>query len=250
MLRGRTALILLFLLDLVSRMATGQWLNYPAAGIPRLRDGKPNLSAPTPRSPDGKPDLYGLWESDALRQGPFDMPPPIAVKPEDVILTPAGEALERGRKEERFLNARCLPQNLATRVRVLPFKILTLKGMVVILYELDTTYRQIFTDGRELAKDANLTWAEYSVATWDSDTLVVDTTGFNCAETILPGRRPHSNALHIIERFRRRDFGHLDIQFTIDDPKMYAKPWSFKEEFHLAPDTELLEYVRTRMNRT
>src|SRR5215471_16723503 len=101
--------------------ATAQWLNYPAPGIPRLPDGKPNLSVPTPRGPDGKPDLYGLWESASARQGPFDMPPEIAVKPEDVILTPEGEAWQRARKENRFLNAQCLPQNLATRVRVLPF---------------------------------------------------------------------------------------------------------------------------------
>src|SRR5215475_9513701 len=96
MLRGRTALILLFLLDLVSRMATGQWLNYPAAGIPRLRDGKPNLSAPTPRSPDGKPDLYGLWEEEKV-QGPYQIMPlqPSAIKPEDVILTPEGETWQR-----------------------------------------------------------------------------------------------------------------------------------------------------------
>jgi hypothetical protein len=230
-------------LTALTTTASAQWLNYPAPGIPRLADGKPNLLAPTPRSADSKPDLSGLWESDSARQGPFDMPPPIAVKAEDIILTPAGEALQRGRKENRFLNARCLPQNLATRVRGLPFKILTLKGMVVILYELYTNYRQIFTDGRELPKDPSPTWTRYSVGKWDGDTLVVDTTGFNDAESIVPEGHPHSDALHIIERFRRRDFGHLEIQFTINDPKVYAKPWSFKEDRHLIPDTELLEYV-------
>ena len=110
---------LLLVLTALGTTAAAQWLNYPAPDIPRLPGGKPNFSAPTPRSPDGKPDLSGLWESDATRQEPFDMPPPIAIKPEDVILTPAGEALQRGRKENRFLNARCLPQNLPTHVRVL-----------------------------------------------------------------------------------------------------------------------------------
>jgi hypothetical protein len=231
------------ILILTSFSATigAQWLNYPAPGIPRLPDGKPNLSAPTPRSADGKPDLSGLWESERVRQGPFDMPPPIAVKPEDVILTPEGEAWQRQHNESHFLNARCLPQNLVTRM-LLPFKILPLRGTVVILYELYTNYRQIFTDGRELPKDPNPTWTGYSVGKWDGDTLVVDTTGFNDAETIL-FNRPHSDALHIVERFRRRDFGHLEIQFTIVDPKVYAKPWSFKEDAHLIPDTELLEYV-------
>ena len=218
-----------------------QWLNYPAPGIPRLPDGKPNLSAPAPRGPDGKPDLYGLWESERVRQGPFDMPPEIAIKPEDVVLTPEGEAWQRQHKENRFLNARCLPQQLATRM-LLPFKIFPLRGTVVILYELYTNYRQIFTDGRELPKDPNPTWTGYSVGKWDGDTLVVDTTGFNDAESILPNRRPHSDALHIIERFRRPDFGHLQIEYTIDDAKIYTKPWTIKQNHHLTPDTELLEY--------
>ncbi|HEY7334468.1 MAG TPA: hypothetical protein VH639_06265 [Bryobacteraceae bacterium] len=221
-----------------------QWLNYPAAGIPRLPDGKPNLSAPAPKGPDGKPDLYGLWEEEKV-QGPYQIMPllPSAIKPEDVILTPEGETWQRQHKEDHFLDAQCLPRNLVSRVRLEPFKILPLRGTVVILYELDTTYRQIFTDGRELPKDPNPAWWGYSVGKWDGDTLVVDTTGFNDAETILPNGRPHSDALHIIERFRRRDFGHLEIQFKIDDPKIYAKPWSFKEEAHLIPDTELLEYI-------
>ena len=219
-----------------------QWLNYPAPGIPRLPDGKPNLSAPVPRSSDGKPDLSGLWESESVRQGLFDMLPAL-VKPGDVVLTPDGEAWQRQHKENHFLDVQCLPIHLLLRARGAPFKVLSLRGMVVILYEIQTTYRQIFTDGRELPKDPNPTWSGYSVGKWDGDTLVVDTTGFNDAETILPGRRPHSDALHMIERFWRRDFGHLEVQFTIDDPKMYAKTWSFKEEFQLTPDTELLEYV-------
>jgi len=115
--------------------------------------------------------------------------------------------------------------------------------MVVILYEHQTTYRQIFMDGRPLPKDPNPTWSGYSIGKWDGDTLEVDTTGFNSDEWILPGRRPHSDALHIIERFRRRDFGHLEIQSTINDPKIYAKTWTMKAEFRLTPDTELLEYV-------
>jgi len=233
---------LLFVLTAFGTTAAAQWLNYPAAGIPRLPDGKPNLSAPAPKGPDGKPDLYGLWESERVRQGPFDMPPEVEIKPEDLVLSPAGETWQRQHKENRFLNAQCLPQNLATR-ELLPFKILPLRGIVVILYEIYTGYRQIFTDGRELPKDPNPTWSGYSVGKWDGDTLVVDTTGFNDAESILPNRRPHSDALHIIERFRRRDFGHLEIQFTIDDPKVYAKPWSFTTENHLVPDTELLEYI-------
>ena len=229
----------------VSTGLGAQWLNYPAPGIPRLPDGKPNLSAPTPRTPDGKPDLYGIWKSDnlltqgALGQTTLTFP----IKPEDVILTREGEVLPRRRNENYFPGAECLPITLPRHTAVQPFKIFPLRGTVVILYEHQTTYRQIFMDGRELPKDPNPTWRGYSVGKWDGDTLVADTSGFNDDEEILPGRRPHSDALHIIERYRRPDFGHLEIQFTIDDPTVYAKPWRFKEEFHLTPDTELLEYI-------
>jgi hypothetical protein len=219
----------------VATTSAAQWLNYPAPGIPRLPDGKPNLAALAPRTPDGKPDLYGIWE----REGAGQVAIAASVKPEDVILTPEAQAQRRQPKGSYL----CLPESLPQRTAALPFKILTLRGMVVILYEVQTTYRQIFTDGRELPKDPNPTWTGYSVGKWDGDTLVVDTTGFNDAESILPERRPHSDALHLIERFRRRDFGNLEIQFTIDDPKIYAKPWSFKAEYRLLPDTELLEYV-------
>jgi hypothetical protein len=136
-----------------------------------------------------------------------------------------------------------LPENIVGLSSVEPFKIFSNRGVVVILYEEQTTYRQIFTDGRQLPKDPNPAWRGYSIGKWEGDTLVVDTTGFNEEESILPGRRPHSDALHIIERFRRPDFGHLEIQFTIDDPKVYTKPWTIKVNSHLVPDTELLEYI-------
>jgi hypothetical protein len=227
--------------------ATGQWLNYPAPGIPRLPDGRPNLSAPTPRTPDGKPDLSGIWVLDRppdpfgdLYRTPDDTQ--IEIKPEDVILTPEGEAL-RGRMQPKFLGARCLPRDLALYTAVQPFKMIAFKGALVLLYEYQTTYRQIFMDGRKLPKDPNPAWWGYSVGKWDGDTLVVDTTGFNDDVPLTGAGHPHSDALHVIQRFRRRDFGHLEIQFTIDDPKVYAKPWSFKEEHHLTPDTELLEFI-------
>jgi len=223
--------------------ATGQWLNYPAAGIPRLPNGNPNLSSPAPRSPDGKPDLYGIWVMDETPQeGPFVQAPKNEIQPEEIILTPQGEALQR-RIKENFSDAECKPLNFPGLARVQPFKILPSRGSVAILYEVSTSYRQFFLDGRELPKDHNPAWRGYSVGKWDGDTLVVETNGFNDRTNLSGGRRPHSDALHIIERFRRPDFGHLEIQYTVDDPKVYAKPWTIKQSLHLTPDTELLEYV-------
>jgi hypothetical protein len=226
---------IILILTLFGVTATAQWLNYPAPGIPRLPNGEPNLSAPAPRSSDGKPDLSGLWTNDA---DPLLPRPPVELKPEDIVLTPQGKALQRPR-EHYFPGARCLPNILY--LTVAPFKIFVSRDTVVMLYEHDTTFRQIFIDGRQLPQDPNPTWMGYSVGKWEDDTLVVDTSGFKDDDLILPG--PHSDALHIIERYRRRDFGHLEIQLTIDDPKIYAKPWTMKVNSHLIPDTELLEYI-------
>ena len=234
------------LLTALGTVAAAQWLNFRAPGIPRLPDGKPNLSAPAPRTADGKPDLDGIWlnEDGPLNElgvrtarGTFE------IRPEEIVLTPEGEEWRR-QHQGNHLDGRCLPEDFSMRVRFNPIKILTFKGLVVILYELHTSYRQIFMDGRALPKEPNPTWSGYSVGRWDGDTLVVDTTGFNDAETIVPGPRPHSDALHIIERFRRPDFGHLDYEITFDDPKMYAKPWTIKHsKLHLDPDDELLEFI-------
>jgi hypothetical protein len=121
--------------------------------------------------------------------------------------------------------------------------------MVLILYEAFATFRQIFTDGRSLPPDPNPSWMGYSVGHWEGETLVVDTAGFNDKSWIDTGGRPHSEALHVTERYRRRDFGHLEIQITIDDPKAYTKPWTVTEVLHLLPDTELLEYVCNENNK-
>jgi len=150
---------IILMLTAFGATAAAQWLNYPAPGIPRLQDGKPNLSAPAPKGPDGKPDLYGLWEFDreldtTRRFDPVleTAAPGITIKPEDIVLTSEGKALQRQRRENYFPGAQCLPDPLPRRYGALPFKILTLSGLVVILYEDKTTYRQIFMDGRRFPK--------------------------------------------------------------------------------------------------
>ena len=128
-----------------------------------------------------------------------------------------------------------------------PHKIVQFPELIVILYEESTLYRQIFLDGRELPKEPNPTWMGYSVGHWDGDTLVVDTAGFNDQVWIWSGH-PHTEALRTIERFRRRDFGHMELQVAFNDPKTYTMPWTLLFDLQLVPDTELLESICNENN--
>jgi len=186
--------------------------------------------------------LDGIWLIEERPLNEFGIQPTVfEIRPEDVILTPEGETLQQRMRQNDFPSVRCLPGNIAGLAAApQPFTIFSNRGVLVILYELQTTYRQIFTDGRPLPTDPNPAWRGYSIGKWDGDTLVVDTSGFNDQAPVPRGL--HSEAFHIIERFRRPDFGHLEIQYTVDDPKVYAKPWTIKQHHHLTPDTELLEY--------
>ena len=121
-------------------------------------------------------------------------------------------------------------------------KILQTPGVIAFLSE-DGQFRQILTDGRELPKDPNPTWQGYSVGHWDGDTLVVESAGFNDKTWLDFGGHPHTEKLRVTERFYRKDFGHMDLGITFDDPKAYTRPWTISVEMVLMPDTELLEYV-------
>ncbi len=120
---------------------------------------------------------------------------------------------------------------------------------MIILYEAFGIYRQIFMDGRELPKDPNPSWMGYSIGKWDGDALVVETSGFNGKTWLDQAGHPATEALHVTERFRRPDFGHLSIEVTINDPKAYTKPWSVTEGMQLLADTDLLEFVCSENNR-
>ena len=122
-----------------------------------------------------------------------------------------------------------------------PYKILQTPRMIAMLYERDTTFRQVYTDGRKLPEDPQPTWLGYSVGKWDGDSLVVDTTGFNDRGWLDARGHTHSEALHITERFHRLDFGHMEVQMTIDDPQTYHRPFTIKLKQHLLPDTDVLE---------
>ena len=230
--------------------ALGQWADV-RANIPRTSDGKPNLAAPVPLTTDGKPDLSGVWQvSQTFQDGVPKYIGNLAadLKPDDAPkLQPLAEALLKQRVEtlgKDFPLSRCLPPGVPLIHAIpVPFKIVQVQGMVVILYEAWTTFRQIFTDGRRLPKDPNPTWMGYSVGTWNGDTLVVDTEGLNDKSWLDLMGHPHTEALHVIERYRRINLGRMEIQITIDDPEAYAKPWTVTESSRLLPDTELLEFI-------
>jgi hypothetical protein len=227
----------------------GQWLNLPTPGVPRLPDGKPNLSAPAPRGPDGKPDLSGIWRPNPK----FNNNLAADLKPGDVPLLPAAAAVLQERRDTLGKDdpqARCLPPGVPRQSAVpFPFRIIQQPGLIAILYEYGTIYRQIFTDGRELPKDPNPTWMGYSIGRWEGDTLVVETIGFNGRTWLDDLGHPISDKLRVVERFQRQDFGNMDVGVTIDDPPTYSRPWSMTMDLRLAADTELLEFICNENNK-
>ena len=245
-------------------LSPAQWVNYPTPGIPRTADGKPNLTAPAPRRADGKPDLSGIWQ---VEPTPWEEMKPLVgnlndafapgddlrdfskyainiladFKPEEAPLRPEARAALRQRPPE---TNRCLPDGTPFVYLIpTPARWIQTPGLIGIAVEGKQPFRQIYTDGRKPPADRQPMWQGYSVGKWEGDTLVVDAIGFN-DKTVLDGMgHPHSDALHEIERYHRRDFGHMDVELTIDDPKMYTKPFSIKYTKLLLPDTDILEYV-------
>ena len=140
----------------------------------------------------------------------------------------------------------CHPMGVpAVSLAPIPQKIIQTPEITAVLYEADTVFRQIFTDGRKLPDVSIPSYMGYSVGHWDGDTLVVDTAGFNEKSWLDRLGHTHTDALHLVERFHRRDLGHLDVTFTIDDPKIFAKPVTFTQTYTLTPDADLLEYFCT-----
>lgn len=265
MRRQTTKIGLMFAGTLIG--AHAQWLNYPAAGTPRTRDGKPNLSAKAPRAANGKPDLSGVWLTEYSPPGengfnaslnyavvPGDDPRTFSkyvlniladFKPEESPMRPEAAEILRTRFPAQNPSAHCLPHSVA-RADIhsyAPFKIVQTPGVMVFLYEIDGTHRQVYTDGRKLPKDPQPSWLGYSVGRWEGETLVIDTAGFNDKSWLDSAGHPHSEALRIEERFHRRDFGHMDLKLTVDDPKMYTKPFSIEVTEALQADSDILENI-------
>ena len=220
-----------------------QWPNRPTPGLPRTADGKPNLAAAAPRASDGKPDLSGVWE---VRNSSSYFYLTSDLKPGEI--QPWAQKLFQQREEDFRRDTdgiSCLPPGPKAGIGVgnLPMKIVQTPPLTVILYEYQTIFRQIFTDGRGMPADPNPTWMGYSVGHWDEDTLVVTTAGYNDRTSIDLAGHPHTEALRVTERFRRPTAGHLELKITYDDPKAYTRSWTVPIDFDLVPDGDLIEYV-------
>jgi len=240
-MRKRASLIA-FALAVWSANPAAQWVKQPTAGIPRSPDGKPNLAAPAPKATDGRPDLTGLWQLGIEVGYAANITADLAASD----IQPWARALSKKRLEDFGKDdpeiTGCIPGGPRHITRGGLSKIIQTPSIIVILFE-DLSYRQIFLDGRELPRDPNPNWMGYSIGRWEGDTLVVTTAGFNDRTWLDFAGHPHSEALRMTERFRRRDFGHMDLQVTLDDPAVYAKALTLNAGGTLAADTELIEYV-------
>ena len=236
---------------------SAQWLKYPTAGVPRLPSGLPNLRAPAPRTADGKPDLSGVWEPEKNRtcppEGCFDM---LAGEQffnigwglkDGLPYRPWAADARKIRMAENGKDdpvSRCLPGGVV-KLHTTPLlrKIIQTPGLLVSLNETDATYRQIFTDGRTLPVDPEPSWKGYSSGRWEGDTLVVESNGFRDGLWLDRSGSPPTDAAKMTERFRRVNYGKLEIEITVNDPKAYSAPWTVTLNQLIVVDTDLLDYV-------
>jgi hypothetical protein len=242
-------------------VGVGQWLHYPTADVPRKADGTPDVTAPAPRLPDGKPDLSGIWhtavKNPCNRTGgqfiecgleiggsPYaldlgrDLPGGLPYRPEAAAMVKQRTASNS--KDDPHV--RCLPDN-PPRPWGMPHmtKAVHTPKLLVLLYEVNAMYRQIFIDGRPLPVDPTPGWNGYSTAKWDGDTLVVQTAGFRDNLWIDMAGSPMSEVAKMTERLRRLNYGTLEVELTVDDPKTYTRPWTVKMNQVIQLDTELID---------
>ena len=256
----------LVLVSLVLLLATlpcaAQWGPHASGRVPKTKDGAPNLDAPAPRTADGKIDLSGVWQSPSGGLGGAPPPPTTFSEGPPVAgfldiaqnikggapLNAEGTALLEQRKAANGKDnpeAVCLPMGIVQfHTQGAPRKLIQTRDVLVILYEASMGVRQIFTDGRAApSDDPQPWWYGYSVGRWDGDTLVVETTGLRDGGWLDVFGTPLTDAAKITERFRRPSYGRMEIDVTIDDPKVYTKPWTVRVNQRIMPDQELLEFV-------
>ena len=255
--------------------AHAQWLNYSAPATP-LKDGMPNLSAPAPRGAEGKPDLTGVWAHERTSAAEFKriLGPAYEtesrsallgmelevvhkyglnvfadLKPGESLLKPEGEAMMKRRAAERNVENVCHGEYGWPVAGLLaePFKIVQAPKETMILYEVDGLHRQIFADGREFPASFEFpAYLGYSVGRWEGDTFVVEPRGFNDRTPVDGIGHPRDEAMHVTERYHRRDFGHLDTELTFDDPTLYTRPFTVKIGYDLIPNFDIFEMFCTQ----
>ncbi len=232
-----------------------QWLGYATKDVPKKADGSPDLSAPAPRTADGKPDFSGMW-------GWINIGPPCGAQCGDTQISrefiniastlkgplpyqPWAAALVKKRSIEQGSdpNVHCMPRD-APRIWTDDYykRIFMVPGRILILTERNMQYRQIFTDGRKLPADPNPTWNGYSVGHWEGDTMVIETMGFRDDLWLDAAGNPLTEQGKVTEKIRRPNYGTLEVEITINDPKAYTAPWTVKINQPLIVDSELIDY--------
>jgi len=276
---GHALAAALVILGLGAAQLSAQWLKYPTAGVPRKPDGSVNMAAPAPRLSNGKPDFSAIWmtgepnrrtgglSSPKEQVSPKEAPSPEEDRPGDPARITAsrqmaniGIDLPGGLPYQPWLvpivkertdnlakddpHIRCLPDNFL-RAYGLPhlLKFVHTPNLLVVLNEMNAGYRQVFTDGRPLPQDPTPSWQGYSSAKWSGDTLVIETIGLRDDTWIDWNGSVLTEAAKVQERMRRPDFGHLEIQVTVDDPKAYTRPWTVTLRQRIVLDTELVDEI-------
>jgi hypothetical protein len=257
-------------LILLSSSLSAQWPKYPTPGVPRNASGEPILDAPTPRTPDGKPDLSGIWMRFAGQGGgaagtPVPAPPgtpPIATFfdvgagfPEGLPFQPWAAELKKTRNDANSKDnpdAHCLPMGfMQFHMHGQPRRIIQTPTLITILYEANFGLRYIFMDGRPLPPNGEPQpfWYGYSIGRWDGDTLVVETNNLKDDGWLDVRGSPFTDQAKITERFTRVNFGKLEIDVTVDDPKAYTKPFTVRVNQQIMVDGEMIEFICNENNQ-
>ena len=259
MKRSFTGAVFTAIMTVLSPPLSAQWPLYPPSGIPRGPDGKPDLTGPAPRTADGKPDLSGIWMSrgDVEPNGPTAGRPPLARFgnagagfKDDLPFQPWAAELQRKRAaafSKDNPDGLCLPESLLQlHLDPQPLKVVQTPKAVFIIYETNYGLRTIFTDGRQLPPQGEPQpyWYGYSVGRWEGDTLVVETNNYRGDGWLDARGSPMTEAAQVTERFRRVNYGQLDIEFTLDDPKAYTRPFTVRIDQRIVADgSELIEFI-------
>lgn len=263
---ARWPLIAIAIVVALPSTVAAQWPVYDTGTVPRTASGEPDLDAPAPRMPDGKPDFSGTWRNTLGQLDEDRFPAPIRTPQSEGIPTGLQQfgdisaGLEGGLplrpwaaelKAQRVADlsrdnpdAHCLPMgNMQFHTHPQPRKMIQTPDLLLILYEGNAGIRQIFLDGRPLPEDPQPWWYGYSTGHWEGDTLVVETTGFRDGGWLDINGSPLTDQGRMIERYRRLDYGRLEIEVTVDDPKAYTRPWTVTVRQLIEPDEELIEFI-------